>query len=332
MGDGSARQIIYSANDVATYTMDVVDRRAAERQEAMRSRIPTLDKHMKPLLPGETVFVSAYTSNGKTAFMSAWARNATRMLQEWKDEKRVVVYITWETLVEEEGLYDLCSMTGLDASAVWYGDADDDQRQTLRGAAMRRATAPLWLIGYSLKRRREIDKMTMPKVLEALRVMEDSDGLRPAVIFLDYVQKIPPMDRRGDRREQVLANVDAVFQLARDCGAPVVAGCQAGRQVLERGFKLPEIGDGQETSRIEQDADKVLALWYPCKSEAVGTIIDEVGGVTVSPNLMICGIRKQRHAASGQVFPLHFDPGRNTFSAWGHGQVVEEDDDEWWKQ
>jgi hypothetical protein len=85
---------------------------------------------------------------------------------------------------------------------------------------------------------------------------------------------------------------------------------------LARDFKLPEIGDAQESSRAEQDADKVLALWYPCKTEPLGTRMAALGGVEVSDELMVMGIRKQRHAASGQVFPLRFDAARNIFTSW----------------
>ena len=317
MSDGDkVLQSVYTANDVATYTMDVVDKRRTERGRSLKSGISTLDHYMRPLLPGEVVFVSAYTSWGKTAMMECWARNTVRMLQEWQDEERIVVYISWETLTEELGLYDLCSATNLDASKAWYGELGDDDTELLRGAAFRRGAMPLWVLGYSLKRRRTLDALTMPVVLDALKAVEKSYCLRPAVIFLDYIQKIPPLNERDDRRVQVLKNVDAVFQLARDCGAPVVVGCQSGRQVLDRAFKLPEIGDGQETSRIEQDADKVISLWYPCKTEPEGASIDQLGGVPVGPNLIVCGVRKQRHAASGQVFPLYFDPARNLFGGW----------------
>ncbi|MFA5152845.1 MAG: DnaB-like helicase C-terminal domain-containing protein [Clostridia bacterium] len=323
-GDDRTLQSVYTANDVATYTMEVVDRRREEKGRALRSGISTLDRYMRPLLPGEVMFVSAYTSWGKTAIMECMARNVVRDLVRWQDPGRIVVYISWETLTEELGLYDLCCATGLDASRAWYGELGDQETELLRGAAFRRSAMPLWVLGYSLKRRRSLDALTMPVVLGALKAVEESYGVKPAMIFLDYIQKVPPVSDRDDRRVQVLKNVDAAFQLARDTGAPVVVGCQAGRQVLDRTFKLPELGDGQETSRIEQDADKVLGMWYPCKTEPDGAEIHEVPGVRVTPNLIIAGLRKQRHAASGQVFPLWFDPARNVFTGWAEGGEVDD--------
>jgi len=306
---------VYTPPDVATYTMEIVDKRVEQRALALRTSVDPLDRVMRPVLPGEMVFVNAYTGNGKTAFMQFWARQIVKQLQQRPTLDEVVVYITWETLVEELGLYDLCGLTGIDASSAWYGDVTDKEVEALRVAAMKRAGMPLWVVGDSLKRRRQHGALTMKDVSESLRLVEQEHGVKPAIIYVDYIQIVPPANERDDRRVQVLKNVDAIRQLARDCGAPVVCGCQAGRQVMDRTFKLPEIGDGQETSRIEQDADKVLALWYPCKSEPDGTHVEEVNAI-VDNRLMIMGIRKQRHAASGQVFPLDFDAARNTFATW----------------
>jgi len=273
------------------------------------------------VLPGEMVFVTAFTGNGKTAFMQYWARQVVRQLQERATMDEIVVYITWETLVEELGLYDLCGVTGIDAGSAWYGDVTQEEVTQLRVAAMKRASMPLWIVGDSLKRRRT-GSLTMKDVSESLRVVEQEHGLKPAIIFVDYIQIVPPLNQRDDMRVQVLKNVDLIRQLARDCGAPIIAGCQAGRQVLARDFKLPEVGDGQETSRIEQNADKVLALWYPCNSEPIGSHVEEVSAI-VDERLMIMGIRKQRHAPSGQIFALDFDAPRNTFASWDSGVVLE---------
>jgi hypothetical protein len=47
----------------------------------------------------------------------------------------------------------------------------------------------------------------------------------------------------------------------------------------------------------------------------IGERIDELA-LDVTEDLMVMGIRKQRHAASGQVFPVRFDPAHNTFTSW----------------
>ena len=308
-------RLAHTPNDVGLYTVDEVDRRVISRPFSLQTGIPTVDGYMKPVMPGEVIFVEAFTSNGKTAFMQFWSRSIVKQLDKRPTTKDVVVYVSWETLVEELGLYDLCGMTGIDASAAWYGNITKQEQADLRLAACQRACMPIWVLGHSLKRRREQTDLTLSAVRKALFQMEETYNVRPAIIFLDYLQIITPETGGEDRRIQVMRSVDAIQRMARDCGAPVVVGCQAGRQVMGREFKLPEIGDGQETSRIEQDADKVLALWYPCKSESMGAMIIPLN-LAVSERLMVMGIRKQRHAASGQVFPLDFDAAHNTFATW----------------
>jgi len=308
-------QYLYTGPDVATYTLDVIAKRKARGGPLITSGIPTLDKYMKPWLPGELIFILAFTSHGKTSLMQAMTRNVVKQLQDAHVEDEIVVYATWETLVEELGLYDLAAMTGIDGSLAWYGQHSDADAVKLQHAGMRRSGMPLWVLGHSLKRRRLERPMTVAAIDETLRLMEEGQGVRPAVIFVDYLQIIAAADPRVERRLQIMQSVDDLRELARHTGAPVVVGCQAGRQILDRRFKLPEIGDGQESSRIEQDADKVLALWYPSKTEDAGDTIDAMG-LTVTDDLMVMGVRKQRHGPSGATFPVRFDPGHNTFTAW----------------
>jgi replicative DNA helicase len=310
---------IYTPNDIANYAIERVEYNVENKARTLTMGVDTIDRYVKPVLPGEVIYVLANTSHGKTSFMQFWARQTVKQLQTRDDIKEVAVYITWETIVEELGLYDLCGMTGINASSAWYGDITAPEVAQLRAVSIRRAAMPLWVIGYSLKRRREL-RLTMDVVKDALEKLETEWGFKPAIVFIDYVQKITLRDPRQQIRVGIMENVDAIQDLARDCGCPVVVGSQAKREVLLRtdGFKLPDIGDGQETSRIEQDADKVLALWYPCKSEPLGSMVP-VLDVPVTNDLMIMGIRKQRRAASGTVFPLRFDPAHNLFASWQGG-------------
>jgi replicative DNA helicase len=311
----NAMQSVYTPPEVANYTKEIVERRYENRALALTTGIPTLDKHMRPVLPGEVIVVQANTGQGKTSFMQIWARNIVKQLHDRQDINEVVVYVSWETQVEQLGLYDLAAMSGVDSSSAWHGDIGEAELLRLRDAATRRSVMPLWIIGHSLKRRRGMDGLTLPVVSDAMRKMEDDRGIKPAIVFIDYLQKIDPVDMRADRRVQVIDNTDKLTQLARDCGAPVIVAAQSGRQVLTRDFKLPEIGDAQESSRIEQDADKVLSIWYTPKTEVPGRHIPELG-LDVADDLLILGIRKQRHAPSGQIMPLSFDPARNTLVSW----------------
>ena len=316
----------YTPYDVAVYTVEAIEERRANQERALCTGVAEVDRWVKPLLPGEVCYVVAYTSHGKTSWCQFWARQCVRQLRQRGVMDRVVVYVSWETLVEELGLYDLCGMTGLDASGVWYGDVTDAQIADLRVAALRRAAMPLWVVGYSLRRRRELRSLTVSVVREALAALEQRNGLQPAMVFLDYVQAMDPEDPREERSLQVARSCDEVQRLAREVGCPVVVASQAGNAVMERAMKLPEINDGQWTSRQQQDADKVLTLWYPVKNLDEGEVIPDLGWECTADTIVL-GVRKQRRAASGQVLRLRFDPARNTFSSWDEPAEVT---DQWW--
>ncbi len=124
----------------------------------------------------------------------------------------------------------------------------------------------------------------------------------------DYLQRID--SKESDMMLRVLTNVDKAKMLAQMMGCPVFLGVQAGRQSLQRDFKLPTLSDAQHSSRIEQDADKVLSLWIPSKTEPIGKMLSPMR-IQCTRDLLIVGIRKQRGSKSGQVIPLKVDWARN---------------------
>ncbi len=318
-------QAVHSPADVANYTLEVVESRLKNRQLALTTGVGTLDRFMKPVLPGEVIVVQANTGQGKTSFMQIWARSVVKQLQAREGVNEFVCYITYETLVEEMGLYDLAALTGIDSSEAWHGHITDDQYQELVHAAMKRSAMPLWVIGRSMKRKRQYD-LPLSKVQQALHKLEDEKGLKPAIIFLDYIQTVPAEGDYKDRRLAVIDVADRIKELAVTCGCPVVAGAQAKVDVFNKdGNKIPGTYDAQESSRVAQDADKVISLWYPKATEGEGATVDLNGTpITVTKDLMVIAIRKQRHAEAGFIFPVSFDPARSTMVSWSERVPIEE--------
>jgi replicative DNA helicase len=318
--ENKALQSVYTSSQAQSYTTELIEKRKAEQALVLRSGISTMDKFVQPWLPGEQIIILAQTSHGKTAMLQAMARNIVQQLERREDNKQVVVYASWETLVEELAVYDLAQATGISGTSLWYGSYDVLDGTGIREAAMKLSARPMWYIGHSLKRRRAGGGMTVKALSEALRVMEGEYGVTPAAVFVDYIQIVTPERFSRDKRIEVMANVDALRDLARDTGAPIVIGSQASREVSDRNDKLPEVGDGSETARIEQDADKVISMFFACKSEQIGSVLP-IYNIRVTPNLMMIRICKQRRAESGQAFPLHFEPAHNAFSAWREEQA-----------
>jgi len=204
---------------------------------------------------------------------------------------------------------DFARTTGLSGAHIWHDTLSIEEMRQLDGASKKRASLPVWIVGHSITRRQKHQSLTLGRISAALQSVEAAYKRTPALVFLDHLQEIDLEDGE-DRREKVLNNVERAKQLARDLACPVVLGVQAGRQCLTREWKLPEIGDGQETSRIEQAADKVLALWLPGRTEPLRSTLPQTGWPVVD-NLLVLGIRKQRFGQSGNMLPLYVDFATN---------------------
>jgi replicative DNA helicase len=326
MGESKVLQNVYTPNDVADYTMEVLADRRDRRDYALRSGIGTLDLFMKPLLPGELTFLVANTGQGKTSLLQFWCRSVCKQLDKRPQINEVAVYATWETLVEESGLYDICWLSGLDGEKAWYGQTTDEEHQILGDAAMKRSYMPLWVIGRSLKRRRDESTMTLLDVQRSLWALENDQRIRPAIIFIDYVQIVDPEDWSDSKTIQVLKAAHRLVRMGQSLGCPIVAACQAKTEVLDRRFKVPDVYDGQWSSGLAQDGDRVIGIWYPSQTEGLDAYIPELG-LRVTENLMVASIRKQRHARARQVFPLYFDPARNVFASWSDRDAEPEEMD-----
>lgn len=309
--NSAIEDIVYQPLDVGKIVVREVDERRKHPGAGVRSYIKPLDEHLLPLRPGELVVVIGRTSNYKSGLMQYWARN---IAQDIDGDGEIVVYVTWEMAVEELGLYDLAASASINASEIAQGRVSDEAWERLQAAAMQRAAIPLWLIGHSVDRRKRRPDLTLSNVGRALQWIDDEKNMRPRAIFLDYLGQMQA-EKGEDRRMQTFENVRRCKDMALALGCPVILGVQAGRQMDGREWKLPEIGDGQESSNIEQTADKVISVWLPKTSEPIGSILRLPGGkgpeITVTDNLLVIGLKKQRLGPANKVVFCYADVAKN---------------------
>ncbi len=74
------------------------------------------------------------------------------------------------------------------------------------------------------------------------------------------------------------------------------------------GLPIPQLNDGQESSGIEQVADKMFGLWRPWKTHEHYSTITLFGHtLEVTPDLFIMKMNKQRGDDGDKIFILYFD-------------------------
>lgn len=313
-------QVVFTPQQASKLAVESVEARRHAQNAGLKTGIDDLDKELLPLRPGELISVLAFTSNYKSGTMSYIAKQACEQIDTAAGE--IVIYLSWEQSVEEQTLLDISFTSMIEASRLYRGDLTDVQWTELLKASVDRATKPLWLIGHSESSNSRRPRLNMTDVGNALAYVVDVQKRKPRLIVLDYLQRINRDDCRStDIRVAHMEVVDRAKDMSLAFQCPVLLGTQAGRVLLERRWKMPTLADSLESSNLEQSSDKVLSLWYPKTSEPLGTDIRYSSDYvyTVTENLLLMSIAKQKYGRAPVLLQLHVQPEVNQImSVSGH--------------
>jgi replicative DNA helicase len=308
-------ETVYSPQQASVLAVQTVEGRKVQGA-GLLTGIPGLDEVMLPLKRGDLVVVEGYTSNGKSMLMSAIANNVAADL---KGADEVVVYVSWEQSVEEQTLLDISRTSTIPSSVLYKGSLTEMQWSAMMRAALERASQPIWLVGHSDASEQRRPRLTMTDVARSLAYIVDVQGRRVSLIVLDYLQRINRDDvHTTDARLGFMDIVDRAKDAALAFGCPLLLGCQAGRETQSKDWKMPGIRDGQESSNVEQSADKFLALWMPKTSEPMGSKVQLEGSIkemTVTEHLMFLKLWKQKFGPAPKLLPLYVDAAVGKFWA-----------------
>lgn len=299
---------VFSPQQVAQNTISVIKDRHDNKSAGIRTGITSLDEYLLPMRPGELVSVVGYTSNYKSGLMAYIARHNANKIT---DDKSAVITFTWEQSIEEQGVIDIAQLTRIDATKMLRGDLTELDWTQLYKGAVQRGSIPWWLVGHSSEGSARRPRLSMSDAGRMLEYIVDVQKIQPVLIVLDYLQRVR-RESGATLREGFMEIVDRAKDMALAFRCPVILGSQAGRGVRERAWRLPMLDDSQETSNLEQSSDKFISVWLPKNDYAIGDIV-EWGGrqYSVTPNLLVCGIMKQKLGIAPKIIPLHVRPEVN---------------------
>jgi replicative DNA helicase len=135
-------------------------------------------------------------------------------------------------------------------------------------------------------------------------------GIRPKLIVLDYIQKVP-VARGMDRTTAVTEATYQATELASRVGCPLLIGVQATRETDSKSTPIPDLSSAQWSSAIEQEADKQFGLWRPRKTHNPNnhpTITVDGTEYANDKNLLVIKLAKQRFGEGYGVWAVHFEP------------------------
>lgn len=329
------RCYVKSSGEVATMVERLGMRVKSGTLRSLRFGLAGLDKRVRTLWPGTVTVVLGRPSNRKSSTLKHMARlECERIQAEGRNE--VVLYATLEESEEEVALR--IASAGFGVADVIEGTVTD-----LVTAADKVAGLPLSVIGFH---RTDImraaterpPRLTIEQVYREVEQRIEDDGRQCSALFLDYIQKAAT-EARGEREQaaRVAFIVGQLVDLVKRLDVPAVVAAQARRDVDDRFPPIPQMGDGQWSSQLEQDADVVLACWYPFKSEldvrerirrefnlrqfpTESACLD--AATLLDPRTMILSLRKQRLGEGSGLWAVKVDPASGALSDWPQPRVT----------
>jgi len=323
--DYDLRNAIYTPQQSATYSVQAAEQARANKNVGLSMPIPVLGDYFAPLAPGQVCAIIAQTSHYKSGFLHFLEHESAKRLMAEGREDEIIIHVSVEECVEEQTFLELARYSSEDAGGLAVGRIQDWDR--LMKAAMEVGLIPIYRIGDSLARAEDMPNLYMSNMIRAIKLLvEELLDWRPKVagLFFDYLQAFPydpehnDLHIEGKRRLQVREDIYRLRQAAAYFKCPVFVAVQA-KQHLEGAnppIMLPGIYDGEESSSIAQRCDRILSLWMPKNTHALGsTITAGSSSYLVEENSLWIKVAKQRGGLpSTKIFRCRIDFRTNSIT------------------
>ena len=280
-------------SDVLKLTLDSITDEIREANTGAKIKLgfPKLDLMMGGLGPGTLHILAARPGMGKTALAVNMAVNVAA-------NQNPVVIFSLEMTMEEIGKRIMSSaMTKPVSEIINSRKITDGDWQQLDQAMVKLRDYPIYF-GDSA----DINPGTMKAKIEKLI----SSGVRPKLIFVDYLQLIEIKGMGNRSRNDEVAKISRNLKLlAKELRIPIIALSQLSRDNAKRTDHTPQISDLRDSGAIEQDADTVMFVDRPdyYKSNGEAQTDESSGGASGgNPEAMPAFIylAKNRHGPSGK--------------------------------
>lgn len=210
--------------------------------------IPSIDRLLGPLRPGQFIVGAGRPGMGKTATAVSYALGAA-------GRGHGTLFVSLEMSADELGermAADLCLDKRIPYERIRDRTLSGEQQREVCRAYDRVKEMPLQVI----------DKAGLKLAQLRARVRRwqrrfEAKGQKLELVIVDYLQLMRP-DRQCERIEAVGEISRTLKEIAKEFGVAVLALAQLSRAVESRADKRPQLSDLRESGQIEQDADAVL--------------------------------------------------------------------------
>lgn len=301
-----SRNMLFTPSELSAYSLKFVEEMRAPC--AYPWGVLELDnpKVFVPPRAGNVITIIARPGHGKTSVAAHLAKAAAAQIIKHGDpEHEAVVYVTLEQTVEEMNVF-------FQADAE-YGITDvmsgEISQEIVLRKAMERASLPIWVVGETgLDVERPHNRLTINAIYETLQNMRAVYGIIIKNLYLDYIQ-IVPTENGTERVQQVTEGIIRAKELARALRCPITLCAQASREVDKQQEQIPTLGSSGWSAAMEHVSSKMLGLWRPILTHKAGKVVSvENRKYTITQQLLIMKMLKQRYGPAGRVFALELTP------------------------
>jgi replicative DNA helicase len=207
-----------------------------------------LDRYTRGLQPGNLIIIAGRPGQGKSTFVSQVALHAAQTV--------TVGFWSIEMTEQEHTFRALATLGQLDGHLLQCGQLGMHHMANLSHAMSEYAERKLWLDSAA--------NVSALQVRSKARRLKAKHGL--GLIVVDYLQLMqhPKADSRDER---VAATSRMLLAVAKELSVPVIAVCQMSRAVESRAGGRPQLSDLRESGALEQDANVVLFVHRPPKTD-----------------------------------------------------------------
>lgn len=263
-------------------TMEAQEKKIVNYRKGEVSGLPTgfykLDRKIGGFAPGTFTIVAGRPGGGKTSLGLHFAEVAA-------NHGAAVIFFSFEMTAVQIGEILISRSSGIDRTDLRDGRTDDDQLQTINQTISRITKNKIHVF--------DNPNMTTVQIeAQARRLVKRYDR---AIVIVDYLQLIPPEDKKITREQQVSAISRHLKKISMALKIPVICMAQLNREAKDG---EPQLYHLRESGAIEQDADAVILLWQPTA--------ESVEDPTATPSGLIkLKIAKNRHGEPGLLNVYH---------------------------
>ncbi len=288
IGQRALTQTFIPIKEILPETFERLDM-LSKHQGGLRG-IPTgfkdLDNKLSGLQKSDLIILAARPAMGKSSLALDIARNVAIFTNQ------PVGLFSLEMSKDQLADRLISSVANIDSWHLRTGRLQNDDFSRIQHAMGILSETPIYID--------DAGSVNILQMRAMARRLQANKGL--ALIIVDYLQLMQPMNRFASPVQQVTENSRALKILAKELNVPVLVLSQLSRAVEARVPQIPRLSDLRDSGAIEQDADVVMFIY---REDAYNENSLKQGQAQIL-------IEKHRNGPVGSI-DLYFDKERVSF-------------------